>query len=568
MKKSGHFVFGAAALFVAALLVAEAPPAQQQVPGRGDRGQSGRGAPTPPPQGREEGLDPSPINPATDPNVDMFIGDYRVSKSRTLYGRIVFHDILTPLEGPDKLHPTKRGAVLEDVGGVSYATLQPGAVASGRVQEGQRQTFYTSGGTGEITVNSKSYEVKEGIGFVLRPAYDFKLTSKGKEPLTFIVRIDSKLPDNAPNAEFSVTNRLTTDRRLGIHWAHIGSGSILTIAPHTIPQPHSHYNEEIWILVKGESILSLGKNLRRMEPGQAFRVPPTGLTAHSNINMGDEPIQMMYIIAGGRASEYDYAQLDNRPVNPAVDPDVDLFMGNWRDSFPRIMHGNLYFRDMLTSLQGPDSVHPTRKGAVLVNAEAVSHAMLEPGFTAHKVEGEMKGIQQTFVVNSGTGTIMSGGKTVNLAKDMSFIVTPGLDFSLTNTGDKYMTFYVVSEKLPEGFTPATTLRVADNRTAARAVNSWVLKERPLITKADGLSQYRAITQADMSADLAMSRPYSAGKDTEEIWIATDGDLDMLFGKQLRKLPAGTAFRIPSTGLTAQAKINVSGKPAKFLYLVK
>ena len=321
-------------------------------------------------------------------------------------------------------------------------------------------------------------------------------------------------------------------------------------------------------MVKGESIVSLGKNLRRMVPGQAFRIPPTGVTAHSNLNMGDEPVQMMYIIAGGRASEYDYAQLDGNPFNPAVDPDVDMFMGNWQDTFPRIMHGNLYFRDMLTSLQGPDSVHPTRKGAVLANAEAVSYAMLEPGFTAHKIDGEMKGIQQTFVVNSGTGTITSGGKTVNLAKDMSFIVTPGLDFSLTNTGDKYMTFYVIGEKLPEGFTPSATLKVVDNRTASPVTNSWVLKERPLITKTDGLSQFKAITRADMSADMAMSRPYSAGNDAEEIWIATDGDIDMLFGKQLRKLSAGTAFRIPSTGLTAQAKINVSGKPANFIYMVK
>ena len=555
------------ALIFAGSLCAQAP-APQQAPGPGGGRGAGRGQqPPPPPQGREDGLDPTPVNPAVDPNVDMFIGDYRSAKPRTLYGRLVFHDILTQLEGPDKLHPSKRGAVLEDVGAVSYATLQPGAVASGRMPSSERMTFYTSAGAGEITVNSKSYEIKEGISFVLRPTFDFKLTSKGKEPLAFYVRTDAKLPDNSPNAEFTVTNRLTGDRRLGIHWAHIGSGSILTIAPYTIPQPHGHYNEEIWILVKGESILSLGKNLRRMVPGQAFRIPPTGLTAHSNLNMGEEPIQMMFIIAGGRASEYDYAQLDGTAVNPATDPDVDMFMANWRDTFPRIMHGNLYFRDMLTALQGPDSVHPTRKGAVLVNAQAVSYAQLEPGFTAHKIDGEMKGIQQTFVVNSGTGTITSGGKTVSLAKDVSFIVTPGLEFSLTNTGDKYMTFYVISEKTPEGFTPAATLKVVDNRGASQVANSWVLKERPLLTKADGLSQYKVITRAEMSSDMAMSRPYSAAKDVEEIWIATDGDIDMLFGKQLRKLPAGTAFRVPSTGLTAQAKINVSGKPAGFIYMV-
>ena len=68
--------------------------------------------------------------------------------------------------------------------------------------------------------------------------------------------------------------------------------------------------------------------------------------------------------------------------------------------------------------------------------------------------------------------------------------------------------------------------------------------------------------------MAMSRPYSALPGTEEIWIATDGDIDLLLGKQLRKLPAGTAYRVPPTGRTAHANINLSGKPAEFLYMVK
>src|SRR5262249_29041190 len=160
-----------------------------------------------------------------------------------------------------------------------------------------------------------------------------------------------------------------------------------------------------------------------------------------------------------------------------------MFMGNWRDSFPRIMHGNLYVRDMLTALQGTDSLHPKRKGAVLVNAQAVSYAMLEPGSTAHHIEGELKGSQQTFAVNSGTGVITSGSKKAELSKDMAFVITPGLDFRLTATGDKYMTFYVVSEKIPQGL-PKTTLAVVDNRGKAPVTNAWVNRERSLITKVD------------------------------------------------------------------------------------
>jgi len=547
---------------------------------------------------REDALDPTPINPAADPNIDMFINDWRSAPRRTLYGKLVFRDMLTRLEGPDPQHPTKKGAVLTAITAISYATLDSGATAGGRSQKGERQIFYTSAGTGQITVNSKSFDVKKGTGFTLTPDFDFKLTSTGKEPLAFYVRTEPIPANTPPNENIVVTNRFENDRRVGAHWAHIGNGgpsgmSLITIAPHTMPQPHSHPGEECWLMVEGESILSLGKNVLRMTPGMAYKIPPTGITAHSNLNMGDEPIQMIFMgpaggggrggrggpgapggqtAAAGLAGQgappgMDFARLDNNPYNRAAEQDIDMFIGNWRDAFPRILHGNLYFRDMLTALQGPDSLHPARKGAVLTNAEAISYAMLEPGSTAHKVDGELKGIQETFIVNSGSGVISSGAQRIELSQDMAFLITPELDFRLTATGDKYMTFYVVSEKIPQAFTPKTTLEVVDNRGKAQVTNSWVNRERPLITKDNGLSQYSAITEVEMNP-MTMSRPYSDGQGVEEIWIAADGDLDMLLGKELRKLLAGTAYRVPSTGITAHANINISGRTAKLIYMVK
>ena len=558
--------------------------------------------------GREDSLDPTPINPATDPNVDMFVNDWRNSTPRTMYGKLVFHDILTKLEGPDPQHPTRRGAVLTAISAISYTTLDPGSTASGKTQPGERQIFLATAGTGQITVNSKSYDVKKGSGFTLTPDFDFKLTTTGKDALAFYVRTEPIPANTPPSPDIVVMNRFDNDRRVGAHWVHICDGgpgglNLCTIAPHTMPQPHSHPGEECWIMVEGESILSLGKTIRRMTPGQAYKIPPTGLAAHSNLNLGEEPVQMIFLGPagngggrggrGGRGGQpgadqgqqaavnapaaapagrggpppTDFARLDGTPINSPNEQDVDMFMGNWRDAYPRIVHGNLYFRDMLTALQGSDPLHPTRKGAVLVNAQAVSYAQLEPGSTAHPLDGELKGIQETFIVNSGTGVISAGTKQVELSKDMAFIITPGLDFRLTATGDKYMTFYVVSEKLPDGFSPKTTLQVVDNRNKAQTTNAWVDKERPLISKADGLTQYGAVTQVEMNT-MTMSRPYSDGQGVEEIWIATDGDIDMLLGKKLRKLPAGTAYLVPPSGITAHANLNVSGKTAKLVYMVK
>lgn len=532
---------------------------------------------------REDALDPKPVDPSVDPNIDMFINDYKNAKPRTVYGSLVFRDILTKLEGPDPIHPTRKGAVLSDITAISRATLAPGATASGRVAQGNLQIFFATAGEGKITVNSKSYDIKDGVGFTLTPDFDFKLTSTGKEPLGLYVRAQPLPESYKPSPDIVVVNRFDNDRRVGAHWVHTCNGGpngmlLCTIPPHTMPQPHSHANEEAWIMVKGETILSLGKSrLRRMDPGQAYRIPPTGITAHSNINLGDEPVEMIYMGPlvrasngrggpGGPPGSLDYSRLDNSPINPATEPDVDMFMGNWRDAFPRMMHGNLYFRDMLTALQGPDSMHPTRKGAVLTDAVAVSYAMLEPGSSAHPVNGELKYIQQCFVVNSGTGVITSGSKTFNLSKGKAFIITPGLDFRMTATGDHYMTFYVVSQKLPEGVTPKATLDVVDNTAKPQVTKAWHDEERALITKDDGLSHYAALTQVELPS-MEMSRPYSDAQGVEEIWIATEGDVDMLFGKELRKLPAGTAYRVPSTGKTPHANINASGTAAQFLYMV-
>lgn len=525
---------------------------------------------------REDALDPTPVNPAADPNIGMFINSYKNAKPRTMFGDLVYRDMLTKLQGPNPTHPTVKGAVLTSITAISRATLAPGATASGRVHSGDLQIFYTVAGEGKITVHSKTYDLKEGVGFTLTPNFDFKLTNTGSQPLAFYVRAQQIPAGFVISPDLVVVNRFDHDRGIGAHWVHTCNAGpkgmlLCTVPPFTMPQPHSHAGPEQWIMVKGDSILSLGKNLRLMVPGQAYKIPPTGITAHSNINLSDRPVELIYmgpLVRGPmKPSDFrDYMRLDNNRYNPAVDPDPVMFVGDWHNSFPRVMFGSLYVRDILTSLQGPDSLHPTRAGAVLTHATAVSYAMLEPGSTAHPVSSDLNGIQQCFIVDSGTGIIKSGSRTFELSKGKAFIITPGLDFRMTATGTHYLTFYVISEKLPEGFTPQTTLDVVDNTAKAQTTRAWYEKDRALITKADGLSQYQAVNQVDQPA-MTMTQPYSDSKGVEEIWIATKGDVDVLMGKQLVKLHAGMAYRAPSNGITAHANIDATGKPAEFLYLV-
>lgn len=529
-------------------------------------------------------LDPRQFDPATDPDIDLFVNHWSNSTPRVIYGDMVFRDVLTSLEGPNPLHPVKKGAVLLIETAISYATIEPGAIASGRAKKGEQQAFYVTGGTGTITANRKSVDIKEGMGFILTPEFDFELTCKGEEQLSFYVVTEPLPADFAANKDLVTTNRFDGNKTTGAHWAHIGNGiistkngfanygglSLITIDARTIPHPHSHGEgiEECWIMVKGETMLFLGKQLRRCPAGTIYKIPPTGLTAHTNINLGDKPVQMIHMMKSVSVPTKEFAMLDPNMLDSKVDPDIDMFMGNWRNSMPRLMHGNLVFRDMLTALEGTDDIHPTRRGACLVYATAVSYATLEPGAVARTRKGELDGVQQTFVVNSGSGVIVSGTKKVVLNKGMAFILTPGLDFTLTATGDEYMTFYVATEKIPVGFTPNKELEVVDNRGEAPFMKvHWANIDREMVTRKNGMCQYGAFTEVKLDA-MTIAQPHSHEKGVEEIWIATDGDIELLFGKELRKLPVGTAYRVPSTGRTAHANINATDSMKKLIHMMK
>ena len=117
-------------------------------------------------------------------------------------------------------------------------------------------------------------------------------------------------------------------------------------------------------MVKGDSKLLLGKQLRDCPAGTVYRIPSTGLTAHTNINLGDEPVQMIHMMKAVPGETKEFAMLDPNMYDPKTEPDNDMFMGNWRNSVPRLMHGSLVFRDMLTALEGPDDPSPDTPAAL------------------------------------------------------------------------------------------------------------------------------------------------------------------------------------------------------------
>jgi len=526
-------------------------------------------------------LDPNPYDPAVDPDIDMFIGHWHNSMPRIMYGTMVFRDVLTELQGDDPLRPTKKCAVLVYQHAVSHATLDPGGKAVGSPPEGQQQVFYVTDGEGTIASGGKTHELKAGMGFITTPRFEVEIRCTSDTDLTFYV-LTEKLPaDFSANESLVVTNRFNNRKGTGAHWAHIGNSIIgkkegmanfsgmglITMDARTIPHPHSHAEgiEEVWIMVKGTTMLQLGKQLRDCPAGTIYKVPANGMTPHTNINLSDEPVQMIHMMKAIPGETKPFAMLDPNKFDPEVDPDVDMFMGDWRDSLPRIMHRHMVFRDILTALEGPDDLHPTRKGACLQFAEAISYATLEPGATASPVEGELEGIQQICVVNSGEGVITSNGESHRLFRDMVFILTPGLDFELKPVGDDLLTFYITSEYLEDDFEYNKKLVVEDNRYAPTNVNyHWVNIGRAQLTGRAGTCHYTGISHVTLDA-MTIPQAHSHLPGVEEVWIALEGDIELLIGKQLRKLPVGTAYRVPSTGKCAHTNINASSKKARLTH---
>ncbi len=257
-------------------------------------------------------LDPRQYDPKVDPDIDMFINHWSNSMPRVMYGDLVFRDVLTGLEGSDVLHPTKKGAVLLVQTAISYATIEPGAIAGGRAKEGEQQVFYVAGGIGKITTKQQSTDLKEGMGFILTPEFDFELTCIGDDQLSFYVVTEPLAGGFEVNKDLVVTNRFEGNKSTGAHWAHIGNGIInsrngvanygglglITIDARTIPHPHSHGEgiEDSCIIVKTETILHLGKQLRYCLSLTIYKIPPTARTVHTIIFPEDEPVQMIHLI--------------------------------------------------------------------------------------------------------------------------------------------------------------------------------------------------------------------------------------------------------------------------------
>ncbi len=255
-------------------------------------------------------LDGAPFDPATEPNPDMYMANWRDSMPMNTHGSLIERAVLTRCDG-DPMKPPRKGAVLKYVNRFSYATLDGGASTSPVTLKNEQELFFFLSGTGKMTAGNKTVDLREGI-FVMVPAnLAFTMKNTGKEPLAMYLVAEPTPAGFRPNTELFVRDETVTPwTTASAHWVNAYKDLIvpndgladlqmvLTVElyPMTFAQPHSHIPgcEEVWVLLSGDGYVLLGKNVRKLEPGLAYLIPPNDKVPHANFNVSEKPIKFFY----------------------------------------------------------------------------------------------------------------------------------------------------------------------------------------------------------------------------------------------------------------------------------
>ena len=262
-------------------------------------------------------------------------------------------------------------------------------------------------------------------------------------------------------------------------------------------------------------------------------------------------------------------RLDPRPLDPEIDPDIDMFIESWENSRPYNTHGMLIERAVLSKCDG-DPLKPSRKGAVLKYVNRFSRALLDAGCTTTPTT--LKDEQEIFYIISGKGVIKTKSKTAELCNGILVLVPAELEFTIINTGDEPLTMYLICEPIPEGFRPNSEILVRDEKTITYRDDGylsahWCHNGKNIFGIKDGLGTLSAVNIGTMNA-MTIGHPHSHGEGIEEVWTLLEGKNLELLGKEIRWIYPGAAFLIPPTGFTPHSHINPTKKLVKFLLFAR
>ena len=258
-------------------------------------------------------LDPAELDMAIHPDIDMFISNWREEAPIITHGGLVERDVFTQSAG-DPVKPHRRGAVLTYTRQFSHATLYGRTVTVETTPLDEQELFYVIGGNGEIEANGRKYALRKDVAVLVPKGMRFKITNLDSEDLRMYHIIEP-----APTGFTGATELIWRDESLQsvhtrtAHWVNTNRRLVendqfsdlslfltVTIPPMTFAQPHSHGDkiEEVWLALTDNAYVLLGKELRKLDKGTAYMIPPDDATPHANFNITGEPVRFLYFARG------------------------------------------------------------------------------------------------------------------------------------------------------------------------------------------------------------------------------------------------------------------------------
>jgi mannose-6-phosphate isomerase-like protein (cupin superfamily) len=252
---------------------------------------------------------PAYRHPEVDTDVNLYINHWRNSTPAEDHGGLIERDILTR---GDPLHPAKKGAVLKYIKAYRRGVLQPGTNTILRKNAGEQVFFYVSSGKGRVEAGRKTAQLEAGTAVLVPAGLEYRFLNPSDEPLEMYLIVEETAPGFVPNADISVGTHHNSRSLYGAHWAHIAHPFAYDVEPKfsnpmgfvvisidnfDIAQPHTHGagTEEIWLQLRGRSLLFFGNRLLWQEPGEAFLIPPNNKVPHCSINHTNEPMLWLYM---------------------------------------------------------------------------------------------------------------------------------------------------------------------------------------------------------------------------------------------------------------------------------
>ncbi|MFC1692878.1 cupin domain-containing protein [Candidatus Latescibacterota bacterium] len=245
-------------------------------------------------------------NPDIDTNVDYFIRKWEESIGHIGHGGFVEHPYFTQ-GNPAK--PDKPGAILSFLKEYNHGILGPNSVTQPVKHDKEQEFFFVLSGTGKVEAGGKTISLKEGTGVFIPAGLTYQFKNPSETPLEVVIVVEETGEGFEPGTEMISGNYHDSRASYGGHWCHVVrrilrgakyynplSFIVVSIESFDIAHPHAHVegSEEIWNQIRGESLLFVGKQLRRQPVGTAFMAPPDSSSAHTSINHTGEPMYWFY----------------------------------------------------------------------------------------------------------------------------------------------------------------------------------------------------------------------------------------------------------------------------------